>query len=202
MAWVELRSIDDVDGSAREMAESGQAQYGQVLNTWAAILNRPEIFAAYLPFLRAVAGPGTLDPKLKDISAFLVGVLNNCRYTVSHRAASAQRNGVDAADLARAASHDWSAFDATTRSVLEFTEQLTINPPVTPYTAQPQAVDPEIRAALKSALTDAQIVELTMSVSVWNALARFHRVMGFDLDMPEPPLGTDPADASDEGASA
>lgn len=26
-----------------------------------------------------------------------------------------------------------------------------------------------------------------MSVSVWNALSRFHRVMLFDLDMPEAP---------------
>ncbi|MDT5053405.1 MAG: hypothetical protein QOF66_1771, partial [Mycobacterium sp.] len=32
-----------------------------------------------------------------------------------------------------------------------------------------------------------ELVELTMSISVWNALSRFHRVMEFDLDMPEPP---------------
>lgn len=193
MTWVHLLGVDDVDGPAREMAESGAAQYGQVLNTWAAILNRPEIFAAYLPFLRAVAGPGTLDPQLKDISAFLVGVLNNCRYTVSHRAASSARNGVDDATLRRVAEHDWSGFDDTTQLVLMFTEQLTVRPPVTAYDVEPQVVDASIRDALSAALTDAQIVELTMSVSVWNALARFHRVMGFDLDMPQPPHGTDPS---------
>lgn len=194
MAWVELLGIDDVDGPARAMAESGAAQYGQVLNTWAAILNRPEIFAAYLPYLRAVAGPGALDPKLKDSSAFLVGVLNHCRYTVSHRAASAQRNGVDSDDLRRIAEHDWSSFDALTRTVLEFTEQLTLRPAITRYDDAPTVVDQDIRDALSASLTDAQIVELTMSVSVWNALARFHRVMGFELDMPEPPAGTDPAE--------
>lgn len=193
MAWVELRTAADVDGPAREMVESGAAQYGQVLNTWAAILNRPEIFAAYLPFLRAVAGPGTLDPKLKDTSAFLVGVLNNCRYTVSHRAASAARNGVDSEVLRAVAAHEWTQLDELTRAALEFTEQLTVLPPVTPYNDLPQAVDPAILAALSRHLDDAQVVELTMSVSVWNALARFHRVMGFDLDMPEPPAGTDPA---------
>ena len=175
------------------MVESGAAQYGQVLNTWAALLNRPEIFAAYLPFLRAVAGPGTLSPGLKDMSAFLVGVLNNCRYTVSHRAASAQRNGVDEADLVRVASRDWSSFDPTTRTVLEFTEELTLRPPNAVFNDVPQAVDPSLLERLSADFTDAQLVELTMSVSVWNALARFHRVMGFDLDMPEPPAGTDPS---------
>ena len=194
MAWVELLGIEDVDGTAREMAESGQAQYGQVLNTWAAILNRPEIFAAYLPFLRSVAGPGTLDPKLKDMSAFLVGVLNNCRYTVSHRAASAQRNGVDEATLLAVASGQWSDFDDTTRAVLRFTEELTTLPSVVSYNDSPLVVDQATLDELASALTDAERVELTMSVSVWNALARFHRVMGFELDMPEPPHGTDPAE--------
>ena len=194
MAWVELLGINDVDGPAREMAESGEAQYGQVLNTWAAILNRPEIFAAYLPFLRSVAGPGTLDPKLKDISAFLVGVLNNCRYTVSHRAASAQRNGVDDATLQAVAAGQWSDFDDTTRAVLRFTEQLTTLPSVVTYAETPLVVDQSTLDEIAAVLTDAQRVELTMSVSVWNALARFHRVMGFELDMPEPPHGTDPAE--------
>ena len=194
MAWVELLGPDDVEGPAREMVDSGAAQYGQVLNTWAALLNRPEIFAAYLPFLRAVAGPGTLDPKVKDTSAFLVGVLNNCRYTVSHRAASAKRNGVDDEDLRRVAAHDWDGFDPTMQAVLAFTEQLTIRPDDLIYNEGPQVVDREILDALSAGLTDAQVVELAMSVSVWNALARFHRVMGFELDMPEPPAGTDPAE--------
>ncbi len=193
MAWVELLGIDDVDGPAREMAESGAAQYGQVLNTWAAILNRPEIFAAYLPFLRSVAGPGTLDARTKDLSAFLVGVLNNCRYTVSHRAVSAKRNGVGEEELRKVASGDFSAFDSVTKTVLEFTKQLTLRPPTTGFSEVPQSVDQSILDDLSAVLTDAQVVELAMSVSVWNALARFHRVMGFELDMAEPPEGTDPA---------
>ena len=200
MAWVELLEPGDVEGPAREMVESGEAQYGRVLNTWAAILNRPEIFAAYLPFVRAVAGPGTVDPRVKDASAFLVGVLNHCRYTVSHRAASARRNGVDDDDLRRIAAHDWDDFDPSMRAVLQFTEQLTTRPDDLPYTAGPRAVDREVLDRLSADLTDAQVVELAMSVSLWNALARFHRVMGFDLDMPEPPTGTDPA--SEAGASA
>ena len=56
MALIPLANIDDLNGTPREVAESGQAQYGRVLNTWAAIMNKPDLFAAYLPFLRRTRG--------------------------------------------------------------------------------------------------------------------------------------------------
>jgi len=31
-----------------------------------------------------------------------------------------------------------------------------------------------------------------MTVSVWNSIARFHRVMNFELDMPAAPEGVEP----------
>jgi alkylhydroperoxidase family enzyme len=192
MTWVQLRAVDDVDGPARAAAESGVEQYGQLLNTWGALLNRPEIFAAYLPFLRAVAGPGEVDARTKDLSALLVGWLNHCRYTVSHRAASASRNGVPEADVQSVVAGDWDGFDAPLRAVLELTRQLTVQPTEVPWTEAPQCVDPAVLAELSTHFTDAQLVELTMNVSVWNALSRFHRVMGFELDMPAPPPGCDP----------
>jgi AhpD family alkylhydroperoxidase len=194
MAWVALRSLDDVAGPAREVAESGVAQYGQLLNTWGALLNRPEIFAAYLPFLRSVAGPGELEPRIKDLSAVLVGWLNGCRYTVSHRSASAARNGVSDDDLRLVIAHSWESFDAATRCALAFTEQLTCLPTDLPWSEAPQCVDAELLREMSGHFTDPQLVELAMSVSIWNGLARFHRVMGFDLDMPDPPEGTDPAE--------
>ena len=58
MSYVRLADIEDLQGAARDVAESGRAQYGQVLNTWQALMNKPDLFAAYLPFLRQVAGPG------------------------------------------------------------------------------------------------------------------------------------------------
>ena len=88
MALIRLAELEELDGTPREVAESGLAQYGQLLNTWRAIMNKPDLFGAYLPFLRQVAGPGVLDMKIKDLSAMYVGYLNHCRYTVSHRSTS------------------------------------------------------------------------------------------------------------------
>jgi alkylhydroperoxidase family enzyme len=193
MSYVSLLSLDDLDEPARAVAESGYAQYGQLLNTWRALFHRPDMFSTYLPFLRSVAGPGRVAPVVKDLTAILVGLLNNCRYTVSHRCASARRNGVIDADLVAIANHDWDAFDAPTQAALAFTEQLTLAPPATPWTTRPPAVEQSVLDELSRYLDEGQRVELTMSVSVWNALTRFHRVMQFELDMPAPPPEIDPA---------
>lgn len=193
MSWVKLLDAEHLPPEARAVADSGQEQYGQLLETWRALFHRPEIFAAYLPFLRAVAGPGALDAATKDLCAVLVASLNGCRYTVSHRCASAARNGVDGETLQCVVDGEWDRLDPAVRDALELTRALTLDPAAVPYSAEPGLISSELRATLSARFTEEQLVELALSVSVWNALARFHRVMEFDLDMPEPPPSLDPA---------
>lgn len=191
MALIPLANIDDLNGTPREVAESGQAQYGRVLNTWAAIMNKPDLFAAYLPFLRQVAGPGELDAETKDLSALLVASLNHCRYSLSHRATSASKNGVSDELMRQVVSGEWDWLEQRLRTALELTRELTLLPPQATYTDLPYGVDPELRARVSAQFSAVEILELTFSISVWNALTRFHRVMGFELDMPLPPEGVD-----------
>jgi alkylhydroperoxidase family enzyme len=87
---------------------------------------------------------------------------------------------------------NWGEFDEKTRIALEFTKQLTLNPSAVEYGDLPQAVDSSVLAALKFHFSDAEIVDLAMTVSVWNSIARFHRVMNFELDMPAAPEGVEP----------
>jgi len=196
MSWVPLLDLEDLPPEARAVAELGQAQYGQLLETWRALFHRPDIFAAYLPFLRAVAGPGTVDAATKDLCAVLVGSLNGCRYTVSHRCTSAGRNGVPTETLERVVAGDWGGLEPALRTALELTRLLTLDPPRVPYDAEPGLLPAALRTKVAEHFGQEQIVELTLNVSVWNALARFHRVMEFDLDMPAPPPSVDPARAA------
>lgn len=192
MALIKLVDPTTLEGTPREVAESGIAQYGKALNTWQVIMNKPDLFTAYLPFLRQVAGPGVLDGELKDLSALYVGYLNNCQYTASHRSTSARAKGVSD-DLMRAVVHeDWSGLSDKYQVALEYTKAITLLPTVLPYSEAPQIADEKLLGELKAHFSDQEILELTMSISVWNALARFHRVMGFELDMPEAPEGVNP----------
>lgn len=193
MALIPLADIESLSGGPRETAESGLAQYGRVLNTWAAIMNKPELFEVYLPFLRGVAGPGRLEAEVKDLSALLVATLNHCRYSASHRATSAGKNGVGEELMRRVASGEWGGLSPRLRAALEYTRELTLLPPQEGYGELPYGVHPEVRDRARAEFDDVELLELTMSISVWNALTRFHRVMGFELDMPVAPEGVDPA---------
>lgn len=192
MAFIRLAEIDELEGTPREVAESGQAQYGKVLETWKAIMNKPDMFAAYLPFLRQVAGPGVLGGQLKDACALYVGYLNHCRYTASHRATSAAAKGVSTEEMRSVVDGEWADLPENWRAALELTRELTLNPANVTYDELPQAAHPETLAAAKKNFNDVELLELCMTIAMWNALSRFHRVMDFDLDMPEAPEGVKP----------
>jgi len=175
------------------MLESGRSQYGVVLNTWRALLHRPPIFNAYLPYLRAVVGPGILDQRIKELAALRVAIANHCRYSASHRARAAAAAGITEDELAALAADRLDAFDDRERVAIEFARELTLRPPAVGFDERPQAVDGSLLVRVRAAFSEAEIVELTAGISLWNALSRFHRVMGFELDLPPPPAAVDAA---------
>ncbi|HEX2142012.1 MAG TPA: carboxymuconolactone decarboxylase family protein [Candidatus Limnocylindria bacterium] len=194
MTLVSLIEPVDADPSVRAPLDAGMEQYGQALHTWRALLHRPPIFAAYLPYLRAVVGAGEVPQRTKELSALAVAIANRCRYSASHRYRAAQAAGVADAEVEALARGDIDAFaDPAERLAIEYARQLTLRPSEVPFGENPQAVDPQLLDALKAAFSEPQLVELTANIALWNALARFHRVMGFPLDMPPPPQAVEAA---------
>lgn len=96
MAWVRLLADDEVTDEVRAVFDVGREHYDQVLHAWRAIAHCPDAFVAYLPYLRAVVGPGHgVD------EANILGVADPgaTRPTRTSRAAEAQ--AVNAPVLAR-----------------------------------------------------------------------------------------------------
>jgi AhpD family alkylhydroperoxidase len=187
MSLVPLLAGSEFDEVDRGVLAAGEKAYGKVLNTWAAIGNSPGLFAVYLPFLRQVNGAGLLETRIKELSALRVAVLNHCRYTTSHRYTAASANGATETDLAAVARGDYSGFTDRERIALQLAEEMTTELPVRTREQSPTGISAQLRDAARELFDPRELVELTMSISVWNALSRFHRVMEFDLDMPEPP---------------
>lgn len=184
---VRLVEVPDADPAAVPTLEAGMAQYGIALNTWRALLHRPEIFTAYLPYLRAVVGPGTVPGRIKDLAALTVAIANGCRYSASHRVRSGVTNGITPDELDALATDDLERFAPEERVAIRFARELTLAPPAVRHADNPQAVDPVLLAEVREAFDEPQTVELTASIALWNALTRFHRVMDLPLDMPAPP---------------
>lgn len=192
MPLVRLVDASEADPVAAPALEGAMAQYGgMALNTWRALLHRPEIFTAYFPYLRAVVGPGTVAGRTKDLAAIAVAIANGCRYSASHRVRSGLANGIAPEELDALAADALADFSREERLAIRYARELTLAPPRTRFADNPQAIDPALRAELVDAFDEPQLVELTASIALWNALTRFHRVMDLPLDMPAPPPAID-----------
>jgi AhpD family alkylhydroperoxidase len=184
---VDLVAKEDAPPEVRAVFEGGEAQYGRILHTWQALAQRPEIFVAYLPYLRSIVGPGALEQRTKELVEVRTVVLNRCLYSTCHRVRSAKAAGVPEDDLVAVARGELERFDESERIALELCDELTLSMSSVPYADAPQLVDATLLERLRATFSDPQIVELVATIGIWNALARFHRVMGFDLDMDAPP---------------
>ncbi len=191
MELVELIDLEDSPDEMGDTLKEVQAVYGQTLNTWRAIAHNPVVLDAYLPFVRAVFGSGSLDQRTKDLVAVRVCYLNQCRYSLSHRVASARRQGVSDDDLAGLADPESHSFSEAEKAALAFAEELTIGPASVTYEDGPQVVSDSTLGSVKQLYSDAAINDLAISVGLWNMLTRYHRVMGLELDMPPPPASLD-----------
>jgi AhpD family alkylhydroperoxidase len=183
VALVPLPDQADMDPADLPAIETGLAAFGHLLHTWQAVANVPGLFSKYFPYLRTLTGPGPLDQRVKELTAVQVAILNHCRYTVCHRSFSARAKGVTDEELVKIASNDLEAFTET--------ERLTLDVPVVTAAELPAGIDEDLRQRVKAAFEPEQLVELLMSISLWNAIARFHRVLDLDLDLPEAPAEVD-----------
>jgi alkylhydroperoxidase family enzyme len=89
-------------------------------------------------------------------------------------------------------SEQWDDLDPKLQVALTLTKELTLYPTQLPFSKAPQVISHELHERLTTHFSDTELLELSMSISIWNALSRFHRVMGFDLDMPIAPEGVNP----------
>ena len=184
---VGLVSKEDAPPAVRAVYDQAEPVYGRLLHTWQALAQRPEIFTAYLPYLRSIIGPGELEQRTKELVEVRTVVLNRCLYSTSHRVRSARAAGVPEEDIVAVARGELDGFDGRERLALELAAALTVLPAAVPYADAPQLVAPSMLLRLRAEFTEPQIVELVATIGLWNALARFHRVMGFELDMDAPP---------------
>lgn len=193
LALVRLVDLQAADPTVAGTLESGRAQYGMVLNTWRALLHRPPIFNAYLPYLRAVLGPGEVAGRTKDLAALAVAIANHCRYSASHRAQAGRASGLTDEDFDALGRGDLGHFSEPEQVAVAYATQLTLQPQQRRRAELPQGVDEEILDRLRDCYNEPQIVELTATIALWNALTRFHRVMDLPLDMQPPPPAIDAA---------
>jgi alkylhydroperoxidase family enzyme len=163
------------DPVAAEAMAVGLDRYGRPLATWQAMAHHPDLLRAYFPFMFTHLGPGPLSQDVKLLVALRVVVLARCPYTTAHRWTAAMGAGID---VTRA--HDAAAGRA--RDEVELAQALVLARDT--HLGQTPSGD-------RSALSDAQVVDVVFTASWWGAIARLNAALQLPLDMDPAPFHVD-----------
>ncbi len=101
MSTVRLLSDDDLSPEAAAVfAEIRAARNTDFVNNfWRAIAHDPALLRRTWESLKAVMGPGQLDPKVKELIYVAVSIVNGCEYCIRSHTAAARAKGMSEAEL-------------------------------------------------------------------------------------------------------
>ncbi|HLQ79269.1 MAG TPA: carboxymuconolactone decarboxylase family protein [Terriglobia bacterium] len=145
---------------------------GKIANIWKLWSHSPHTLEAFIAFNKSLV-KGTLDPKLRELAYMKASLINNCAYCLEAHKAAGRRIGITEQQIQEIGTYAASsAFSPLEKLVLRYAEELTI-------TAKTGA---DVMAELKEHLSEADIVELNLTVGTANLTNRFNMSMMTDLD--------------------
>jgi len=147
---------------------------GFVPNSLFTMGHRPEILQAFMMLAGTVNGPGTVDPGLKQLVAYVASNAAGCRYCQAHTSAHASHAGVHVEKIEH-------AFEFETHPVFSNAERAALR------LARDSALVPNlVRAehfdALRRHFDEPQIVELVAVCALFGFLNRWNDTMSTELE--------------------
>ncbi len=170
-----LPALDRADLPEHEpLFASIEGHLGVLPNSTLTMAHRPAIMTAFANLNEAVMGPGTVDPKLKQLVALMVSSAATCRYCQAHTAHVAADRGVTEAKIEALFEHETSdLFDDAERAALTVAEGAG---------HVPNQVTDEQFATLRTHFSDEQVVELVAVMAVFGYLNRWNDTMATTLE--------------------
>jgi len=145
---------------------------GKIANMWKLWGHSPLTLEAYMVFSKSLV-KGTLDPKLRELAYLKTSLTNGCAYCTEGHKGPARRAGVTDQQMEEIANSSESAsFSELEKLVLRYAEELT----------RTVRTSDAVMAELKKNLSEADIVELTVTIGLANLTNRFNMSMMTDLD--------------------
>ena len=145
---------------------------GKIANIWKLWSHSPQTLEAFMPFYKALM-KGTLDARLRELAYMKASLVNDCKYCLESHKGSGRRVGITEQQIQDIGDYTASnAFSPVEKLVLRYTEELT-------RTARSTE---EIMTDLKKHLSEADIVELNLTVGTANLTNRFNMSLMTDPD--------------------
>lgn len=158
-----MPSVKMVDPSENEFLASLESKTKKANPFFRVMANRPEALKNFVPFYGAVAGPGSVDRRTKELVYLAVSYTNQCAFCSSAHEDAGRKAGITDEELKTLKSGGESGFSDAELAAIRYARELT-------KTANATAT----RDALKAHYNDEQIVELNMLTAVANFTNRFN----------------------------
>jgi uncharacterized peroxidase-related enzyme len=141
-------------------------------NFYRAMAHKPDVLAVFPKLYGAIAGPGTLDRKLKEMVYLAVSTVNECKYCTDAHLKGARKAGLTERDIEDIESETNQNFTPFEQTALHYAREMT----------RSCADESDTRESLKEFFSEDQIVELTLVIAMANFTNRFNNGLNVQVD--------------------
>jgi len=173
MARVKLLDLNEMEPELREGFVKMEAHGFEVLNIYRALAHSPELCRTFMRFANRLLFKAKLDAKLRELAILRIAYLTKATYERVQHEDIARDVGIP--DRQIESIKRWKGsrkFSAPEQAVLQYTDELT---------KSIRAKKPTFKR-LQRFLGEQEIVELTLTIGMYNLVSRFLEGLEIDLE--------------------
>jgi uncharacterized peroxidase-related enzyme len=172
MARIQYVEKDGAEPDQEKILAQVTQKSGKIANIWKLWAHSPLTLELFMPFYKSLM-KGSLDGRLRELAYFKTSIINDCAYCAGPHKAAGLKAGVTEQQFSEIDNYGSSTlFSPVEKLVLRYAEELTRN----------VKTSPELIKDLRKHLSEAQIVDLTLTVGVANLTNRFNVALATDPD--------------------
>jgi uncharacterized peroxidase-related enzyme len=174
MAAVKLIEKHEAQSDTASILKMVEREYGLVPNILKAIANCPELLSSFVPFWAKLYISPSIGPRYRALAALGTAKAHDCKYCISHMSVSALKVGLTKHEIgAIGLSNSCQVLDEKEQLIVEYASVLT---------KDSGGVADELLARLKERFNDAELVNLTLLIGLYNLTGRFLKALRIDIE--------------------
>jgi uncharacterized peroxidase-related enzyme len=162
-----MTAIKMVDPGQNEFLAGLEAKSKRPSHFFRTMANRPEVLQNFVPLYGAIAGPGSVERRTKELVYLACSFANECAYCTAAHVASGKKAGITPEEMEAIQTEQDHGFSQPERAAIQYARELTRT-----------ADAADTRAALLEHFNDEQVVEITLVAAMANFTNRFNNGLG------------------------
>jgi uncharacterized peroxidase-related enzyme len=156
-------TIKRVEPQDNEQLAELERKSGKPNPLYRTMANRPEALRQFVPFYKAIMGPGGVDRRIKELAYLAASYANECPFCLASHMETGRKAGITDEEMRALQLEQDHGFSPQEKAVIHYSRELTRT-----ATGEDSVDD------LFSYFTDEQIVEITLVAAMANFTNRFN----------------------------